>query len=200
MSKKSSLVALLVAMAALMSATVSAVEPAKDDKDHEQEHRQLGAHVHGMASLKIALEEQAVAIELESPAANLVGFEHSPENVEEQQRVDQAVAALGDYRNLLTFTGGTCSQAEADVHSPFGEKGGESAHDHDAKAEHEGEVHADFEAGYRLQCPSVAAIESIELTLFDRFPGFEKVKVEWVGPGGQGSKEVTQGDTRLSLK
>lgn len=180
----------VLALAFLLSNPLAAREPGHDD--HDQEQRQLGAHVHGMASLKIALEDQAVAIELESPAANLVGFEHPPENAEEQQRVSQAVAALGDYRNLLTITGGACRQAEADVHSPFGEKGGESAHDH--------EVHTDFEAGYRLQCPSVAAIESIELTLFERFPGFEKVKVEWVGPGGQGSKEVTKGDSRLSLK
>ena len=34
------------------------------------------AHIHGLATLTLALEGNSLEIEFESPAANLVGFEH----------------------------------------------------------------------------------------------------------------------------
>ena len=42
------------------------------------EHHHHDAHVHGVAHLNVALEGNDLYIELTSPAANIVGFEHDP--------------------------------------------------------------------------------------------------------------------------
>jgi len=47
-----------------------------------QATRSHGAHVHGMARLDLAWEGAQVQIRLETPLANLVGFEHRPETAE----------------------------------------------------------------------------------------------------------------------
>jgi Protein of unknown function (DUF2796) len=44
----------------------------------EAEHREHGPHVHGVAQLNVALDGNVLWIELNSPAMNIVGFEHAP--------------------------------------------------------------------------------------------------------------------------
>ena len=57
---------------------------AEDSHEHDSEHtvetRQLESHEHGVSTLKIAIEGQNEQMELESPANDIVGFEHAPEN------------------------------------------------------------------------------------------------------------------------
>jgi hypothetical protein len=64
--------------------------------EHPAEHRQHGAHVHGLAILNLALDGQQIRIELHSPAANIVGFEHAPASAVHHAALDQAVARLQD--------------------------------------------------------------------------------------------------------
>ncbi|MEX5543051.1 ZrgA family zinc uptake protein, partial [Pseudomonas poae] len=45
-------------------------------EDHDHEHGSLGAHEHGVGRLNAVLDGQTLELELESPAMNLVGFEH----------------------------------------------------------------------------------------------------------------------------
>ena len=47
-------------------------------ENHEHEKRQLDSHEHGVSTLKIALEGQSIQMKLESPANDIVGFEHFP--------------------------------------------------------------------------------------------------------------------------
>ena len=49
-----------------------------------------GAHVHGEAVLNVVQEGTNVFIEFESPAINLVGFEHAPINPEQKAAFDRA--------------------------------------------------------------------------------------------------------------
>lgn len=44
--------------------------------DHDHEHGSLDAHEHGVGRLNAVLDGKALELELESPAMNLVGFEH----------------------------------------------------------------------------------------------------------------------------
>lgn len=45
--------------------------------EHEHEHEQsLSAHLHGVATLNIALDDQQLELQLNSPAMNIVGFEY----------------------------------------------------------------------------------------------------------------------------
>lgn len=48
------------------------------------------AHVHGVGKLNVALDGDDLIIELTSPAANIVGFEHTPENEQQSHEVHEA--------------------------------------------------------------------------------------------------------------
>ena len=54
-----------------------AVAHAHDDHDHDHAHGTLGAHEHGVAKLNVVLDDNTLELELDSPAMNLVGFEHA---------------------------------------------------------------------------------------------------------------------------
>ncbi|MEP4545938.1 MAG: DUF2796 domain-containing protein [Saccharospirillum sp.] len=56
--------------------------------------RQLGAHAHGAAQLTLAAENQTLAVSLDTPAYNLVGFEQAPATDAQRDQVASALAIL----------------------------------------------------------------------------------------------------------
>ena len=180
--------------------------------EHEHEKREHGAHVHGVAQLQIAIEKNAVEVELESPAMNVIGFEQAPENTEQKQKVDKAVVELGNYENVLKLKDGGCELKKANIESPFKTEHKEDVHkghdhkhgDHGHKEhgkEHKGEAtHSDFHMSYHFECKTADKIKMIEITVFNHFPGFEKLKVEWVGAKGQGAQVATKANPNVTLK
>lgn len=105
--------------------------------------RDLGAHEHGVGSLNIAFDGDAVAIEFEAPGADIVGFEHPAESAEDRARVDAAIAALAKPLELFRLPDAaqcTLVAAEVELH------GDEDAH-HDEHGDHEhGDAHHDEHA------------------------------------------------------
>ena len=91
----------LLAPLAFVAPGASADE--KHEHDHDQAHRQHDAHVHGSAALNLALESGEVHIELDSPAANIVGFEHAPSSEGDHAALDKAVATLKNGDQLFHF-------------------------------------------------------------------------------------------------
>jgi hypothetical protein len=63
-----------------------------------------GAHVHGQASLEIAVDGETVQLNLYSPLDNLLGFEHAPRTEEERRAVRAMDAKLHQARSLFVFT------------------------------------------------------------------------------------------------
>lgn len=61
---------------------------------HAETERQLGAHEHGAALLTLAAENQTLAVSLDTPAYNLVGFEQAPASDAQRDRVESALATL----------------------------------------------------------------------------------------------------------
>jgi hypothetical protein len=114
-----------------------------------QEHRQHGTHEHGVATLRLAQEGGDLRLELSSPAANLVGFEHAPANAAERDALERAIATLKDGTRLFRFPEGAgCRLTEAQVETPLLGQGGsepQGGHPHPAhEHEHEHEAeHAD---------------------------------------------------------
>lgn len=90
-------------------------------------------HVHGEANLYIAIEGKMVAIELESPADNILGFEHQPKTKKQHQLVESASALLADYRNLVQLNDASCTLESANIEAPFAEEDNDDhkGHDHD---------------------------------------------------------------------
>ena len=169
----------------------------KHEQEHEDEHREHGAHVHGIAALNLALEGSEVHVELDSPAANIVGFEHAPSSEADHAALDKAVATLKDGDRLFRFNEDAgCRMEEARVASELldeeHEHEGHTKEGHeDEQHEHEGETHSEIEAGYHFECDEPGKLTQLTVELFDAFPGTEKLKVQYVIESKQGAAELT---------
>lgn len=206
---------LAVALILLASLTVNSAAKA-GDKEKSQQH---SAHVHGEAVLNLVLEEQSVLVELLTPAVNVLGFEHQPATAEQRKAVDHAVGLLKKYANVFQFDAGGCRQTSVDMEAPFaddGEHHSDNEHtderDHDphhdkGESEHkepghneEHDNHSEFHVVYQLACSKPQAISAVDMTIFKHFPGFEKIRVQWVGANGQGMSKASQTRTEVLLK
>lgn len=165
-----------------------------EDED-EDAHREHGAHEHGVATLTIAWSGSELAIDLETPAYNVLGFEYAPSSEEEQRLLNESVAALetGDLLQLSPEAG--CSLTSAVVETALTEE----AHEDD---EHEAEEsHSDINVAYGVQCQNPDELESLDASaLFTRFPNFEALQVQWISDTQQSADELTPDNPFVSFR
>jgi hypothetical protein len=179
--------------------------------------------------LNIALDGNDLLLEVTSPAANIVGFEHAPGTEEEKHAVYEAVELLEDGENLFSFTvGAQCRLHEAHVesdmagehhdeehhdekehgtphkghdgaHKEHGDQDEEHAEDHTEEAQGHGDVHSEFLVTYYFECGDPDSLKSIEVLLFSHFPGFEEIEVQLLTRKMQTGFELTPAKNRLSF-
>jgi hypothetical protein len=171
-----------------------AVVHAADEHDHDHEHGSLGAHEHGVGRLNAVLDGQTLQLELESPAMNLVGFEHAATSEADKAKV---VAARTELENPLALfnlpKAAGCVVSSQELNSPlFGDKpDADDDHDEDAKDEHHHE-HSEIHAHYQFTCATPGALNTLDLAnIFSTFPATQKIQVQLIGPSGQQGVEVT---------
>lgn len=104
-----------------------------DHAGHAEQH----SHVHGVAELMLAQEGRELEIMLESPAANIVGFEHKATSAEHIALVEQAEALLEAPLKLFSFNG-ACKVSEVELDMASVEP---DDHDHKDKAHHDHKEH-----------------------------------------------------------
>jgi Protein of unknown function (DUF2796) len=179
----------------------------------EHEHRQHGAHVHGEARLDVALDGSRLDMDLDTPAINVLGFEHPPMSPEESDAVARATRLLNDGATLFVpAPAAECRLAEAKVTSEGLEPGAADADeeadheeaDHDAADHDEGEEeghhhHAEFQAAYHFECGAPDRLTSLEVRMFGPFPGTHKVHVQLITPKVQTAAELTADQTRMTF-
>ncbi len=156
---------------------------------HADDHGSLDKHEHGVSSLNVALEGSKLEIELESPAMNIVGFEHVASSDEDKAKLASAQTALEKPLELFALPAAAgCVVQEAEVESPlFGNDDHDEMHS-DAK----GHVHSDIDADYELTCSKPEALNALSLApFFKQFPGTTKMLVQLIAPTGQKGAELT---------
>ncbi len=172
------------------------------DGDHH--HHGHGAHEHGIAVVTIAVDGPVVEIEFESPAMNLIGFEHRPRTDAQRESFDAAVAALRRGDGLVSFepAEARCVQLRAVVLSSLLDNEEDQHHDHGHGGSHPDHDagdhdHADVFVAWRFECAG-AAVTGIELRgIFSRFPATERLRVQAVTGQGQTAREMTAASSRL---
>ena len=105
--------------------------------------RELDAHQHGHGALNIAFEGASVAMELEVPGADIVGFEHPAESDADRALIDAAIAQLAKPLELFampaaagcTVTAANVALLGEDDHDEHGDDH-KDEHDDDLKDEH----------------------------------------------------------------
>lgn len=190
----------VAAIVALALASVIA-DPALAGEGDSHGYRAHGAHVHGVGDLNVAVDGNALLIELHGPAANAVGFEHPPRNAAEEQTVAEVRAKLAD--PAATFRPNAeagCLLTEVEV---FLELAGDDAgHAHDHRHDHDhgqSEIHSDAGVAYRFDCNAIDRLQSLDIALFETFPGTERLRVQLITADTQRAAELTADDDTLAL-
>lgn len=113
-----------------------------------EDKRGADAHQHGHGALYLALEGETLAIEMETPGADILGFEHAAKAAEDKATVEKARKILNDPATLFGLSGAAgCTLTDADIEIGADE---EHADDHSGE-DHRGDdhdKHADDEHGH----------------------------------------------------
>lgn len=165
-----------------------------------EEYRQHSAHVHGHVEFNIAQDGSDLLLEITAPGADVVGFEHAPENAEQEKTLQHAVATLEDSNALFAINPqAQCEIEEVHVEHSLGgqheehEHHDHEDHDHDEHAHHDHDKHehdgheghdhsehsdhGEFTVQYRFHCAQVGELSRIQTDWFNQFPSTESVNV-----------------------
>ena len=151
-------------------------------EEHGHEKRQLDSHEHGVSRLKIALEGQTLEMELESPANDIVGFEHAPENKIQKSAVEKALSLLKSKSGIFK----TPSAATCNIKDVSGEFEVEKDH-------------AGFHITWKIKCLHPNKIINLETTFFQKFPKAKEIEVEIISASGQKAIEWENDMKKIKL-
>ncbi|EGQ9191992.1 zinc uptake protein ZrgA [Vibrio parahaemolyticus] len=188
-----------------------------------EEYRQHSAHVHGHVEFNIAQDGSDLLLEITAPGADVVGFEHAPENAEQEKTLQHAVATLEDSNALFAINPqAQCEIEEVHVEHSLGgqheehEHHDHEGHDHDEHAHHdhdkhehdghEGHAHSEhsdhgeFTVQYRFHCAQVGELSRIQTDWFNQFPSTESVNVNLFTDTTQSATSLTKSNTQIAIK
>jgi hypothetical protein len=164
------------------------------------------AHVHGVVHLDVVVEGKTVEIELVSPLANIISFEHAPETDTQKQEVRDMAAVMRKADSLFVLP----AQAECRLEKVSLESGvieddllfpSGSGHTENAHGKREGHAHDDHEDGHSnleaeivFLCGHPEKLSDMRVDLFRVFPNLREVEVRMVTPAGQKAAELTSED------
>lgn len=184
-------------MRALLLAIPFALMPLSLALASDHDHESLDKHEHGASSMNVALEGNKLEIALESPAMNILGFEHAANSAQDQTTLASARAALENPLALFALPAeAQCVVTEIEVVSSLF---GSDDHDH-AHADAKGESHSDIDTEYELTCSKPEALDSLSLApFFKAFPGTTKIAVQLIGPKGQQGAELSANSPSINF-
>ncbi|HCE3431423.1 TPA: DUF2796 domain-containing protein [Vibrio parahaemolyticus] len=186
-----------------------------------EEYRQHSAHVHGHVEFNIAQDGSDLLLEITAPGADVVGFEHAPENAEQEKTLQHAVATLEDSNALFAINPqAQCEIEEVHVEHTLGGQHEEhehhdheghdhdehAHHDHDGHEGHEGHDHSEhsdhgeFTVQYRFHCAQVDELSHIQTDWFNQFPSTESVNVNLFTDTTQSATSLTKSNTQIAIK
>ena len=165
------------------------------------------AHQHGHAYMNVSVEGKKVEIELVSPLANVISFEHAPETDAQKKEVRDMAAVMRKAETLFLLPAEAgCQVVEVSLESSVidddllasGEAGKTHAHHEGHKHEAEehdghdhGHGHADLEVEVSFMCRHPEKLRGVTVDLFRAFPNLHEIEVQMVTPGGQKAAELT---------
>lgn len=148
------------------------------------------AHVHGQARLTVALEGGNLTLALESPLANLLGFEHMPHGAKDKAAVARMVKLLNRPGDLFAPTPAAgCKPGAVKLESPVLEAPTKAVSNHEPGGAHE-HAHADLDGEFSFACAQPGLLRGLEVKLFDAFPGMKRLDVEVATDKGQAAAKL----------
>jgi hypothetical protein len=184
----------------------------------EDKHETHGAHEHGRAKIMLVAEKQQLTLQFESPAMNIVGFEHEAKTEAQQKLVQDAINTFVKPESLFIISGGQCEFSKADINNPFSsgskhedlekhdkhsehQKYDEHGHEEHGHEEHDGESeHREFLVEYSAKCQASDKIEQIDVKLLNAFSGIEVLDIQYIHANKQGADSLNASKTVLRFE
>jgi hypothetical protein len=161
-----------------------------------EEFEQHPPHEHGKVTINAALDGTQLMIELDSPAVNVVGFEHTPRTDNERAAVSAAAKLLGNGRGLFTMpTEARCQFEKTALKAPQWETTDDVSEQPEAPGQH-----ADYEARFTYQCWSPDHLTWLEPALLDKLRNVTEARLNIATPKGQRSEVATSGRVRVAMQ
>lgn len=190
-----------------------------------QETREMDAHVHGVSTLELAVEDGIVEMNLLSPGMDIVGFEYEASTDADKDAVEAAIRTMLVPENLVTLpeaAGCRLSEVLAHLHDGDHEHEEDEEHDHAEGAGHEehaesegheheehaegedhereeGAEHSEFHARYIFACEHPEELTRIGFPFFERFGSAQEIEAQYVTGAGAGTAEIDRDSAELTL-
>ncbi|MCE9600524.1 MAG: DUF2796 domain-containing protein [Spirochaetia bacterium] len=161
-----------------------------------EEHRHAGAHEHGIVQLDVAIEDKSADIDLEAPAVNIYGFEHTPQSAADKTRQKAGLDRIRkNLPQLLKFPkelGCTfkVSKLEWVLEKEEGHEAGEKQGEHSV-----------VQGEFKVTCKKPLAGAKLRLGFSGMFREFNltKVRVQAVTADKQTSKDIVNDEGEVQL-
>ncbi|MDR2961835.1 MAG: DUF2796 domain-containing protein [Stenotrophomonas sp.] len=156
---------------------------------HAHDVRQLGAHVHGQATVDLALDQGTLEFALQAPGIGILDFERPAATAAERAALARAIAMLksGSWVTLPTAAHCRLSRSSA------------KAEGFEATAAAGQHRHAGFSASLQYRCANPLALRALVVRLPTLFPGLHEVIVHTATDRGQGRSVLNAGNLRVVL-
>ena len=150
-------------------------------------------HVHGLATLDIAVDGAELAITFRAPAINVIGFEHAPATADEKSAVAHADQTFKAGEHLfVTPTAAGCAQKSAALTPITYETAGDDDKPNAPRA--------DYEVSYRFECAHARKLAWLDTTLFASLRDAQQITVNIVSDRLQSQITLLPGQQHISLK
>lgn len=158
-----------------------------DSTAAEEGHLELGAHAHGHGTFNIVLDGRTLAMELQAPGVDIVGFEHAAQTDAQKAAIAKARKLLGGPINVVTLPASAgCRLVSVNVELHGGHE--------------ENSVHSEFHAEYQLTCAALDKLTEITFPYFQQFKQAEELDVTIIGSHRQQKLEVNRDNTTINLE
>jgi len=162
----------------------------------------LSPHIHGEAGLHIIMDGSKLLVELNSPAMNLLGFEHAIHNSEDQAMVENTRVHLKNPNALFILNDGKCQLKEQAVDFSNILKASEHKHHetHGQDNDPHTNSHKDIEATYLYLCEEPNNLHSARVLLLDVFPNITSLHVQWIIHNQQGENTLNHKHNDITFR
>ena len=147
------------------------------------------AHVHGAASLQVAIDGNTLTLHIESPLESLLGFEHAPRTDKQKAAVRALSERLNQAGDLfMPSPAARCAPVSVKLDSPVLQAGKQPT----------GDGHADLDGEFVFRCENPEALRDLEVAIFPSFPNLRRLDVQVAGPRGQSAATLSPQQRRIA--
>jgi hypothetical protein len=165
------------------------------------------AHVHGIATLDVVVEGQALDIELESPLDNLVGFEHAPRTSGEIAAVRAMARQFAAAKSMFAPSpAARCALKSVRLSSAVidpqlltvAASPGQPATEAE-QGKDDGDGHAELNARVSYRCEQPASLKRLETGVFAAFPRMVGINAQVAASGRQFAAKLAAGQNAITF-